>query len=800
MQLFPEAEIKLNLKAEDAFYGLKAVGVELKGAQKSALNTYDFWSRNLLDKNGKLSPAVNNEALDYVVKLKDYKNTLGGVLKAGDKFSLRFVANDHDDVLPLKLKGASDWLEIQVVDRNAIELVLEKAQEKARQELLRAREGQKKATKNAEFALKEIKSGEANLQKSLEAVASAEIEQKNVLEKLGEKDSGLLGDLDKIKSLAEANKLKASASLNRLNDLAKEIKQLKDGAGALVEQNLSDASKRLESADSGKELDKEKLAKSLDNSIKNQNEIEKMLDGLLKNLEPWAGLTEMRSDARAALLELEEVKRKLEESTKLDPSSIGKKLDELSNQQKEKLQNLSNQQIKAAQKAQTLLDKMNQLAGDNKKQDEALAKNINDALELPDVKQLNENLNAAKKETDANRLIEASKLQSKAVDAVKEILEKLEENPGEVNQKLVKKLREAEKQLQELKDEMQRLKKKRIEAQMIKDAEQKKAALAKNSSDTEKLASKMEEMAQNLRRIKNENNSENLDDSARELRRATANPMADDDGKAFQQAMEKLQREIQDVQQLARETEEKLQRERLEKVAENLKLIQDRQVALILESERFDLLLKDKGAWTRAQILSLTGFSRAQIGLADETELVASRELDNLPVFMKTIGMAGRSMRNAAKLAERNARTQTKGPPLIEKVIPAQKEALVRLQQFQEALKEEMSQIGAVAKDNNPENKDKDSEGQTPEQSSSAGGPPDRKPASIAQLKLLRNLQSELYERTGAIASRFPEAKGMPEEARRELLQLQKDQREIGELLELLLEFNRQSQPKGEMQ
>jgi myosin heavy subunit len=450
-----------------------------------------------------------------------------------------------------------------------------------------------------------------------------------------------------------------------------------------------------------------------------------------------------------------------------------------------------------------LVDKMNKSTQEKKGLEESVAKNIKDALELPDVKELKNNLRSAKEEIESNRLTDAAKSQAKAVEGVQEILEKLEENPREMNQKLAKKLREVQKQLEEMKQEMQTLRKKRDEAQKIKNDDQKKDALQKNNEEMEKLASKMEEMAKTLSRLKNENEGSNLEDSAKELRRIAQdpqeNPGVNPEVNPLDKAQEKLQREIQDVQQLAKETEEKLQRERLEKIAESIKLLSERQESLVKESERFDILLNEKGAWTRAQILSLTGFARSQNGLAEETELVASRDLDGLPVFMKTIGMAGRSMRNAAKLSERNSRTQTKGPSLSEKVVPVQKEALQRLMQFQNALKEEISQLASAAKDNEAEEKqEKKTEEGKPNQS--GGGAQDRKPPSIAQLKLLRNLQAELYDRTEQLSTKFPDSKKMPEDSRREMLNLQKDQREVGELLEILLEFNRKNAPQGDLQ
>lgn len=140
----------------------------------------------------------------------------------------------------------------------------------------------------------------------------------------------------------------------------------------------------------------------------------------------------------------------------------------------------------------------------------------------------------------------------------------------------------------------------------------KKDSLAKNNAEMEKLASKMEEMAKTLSRLKNENEGGNLEDSAKELRRAVQNPPQEPDGNpkpnSLDKAEEKLQREIQDVQQLVKETEEKLQRERLEKIAESLKLLSDRQESLVRESDRFDLLLNEKALGHGLRFFLLPGF------------------------------------------------------------------------------------------------------------------------------------------------------------------------------------------------
>jgi hypothetical protein len=57
-----------------------------------------------------------------------------------------------------------------------------------------------------------------------------------------------------------------------------------------------------------------------------------------------------------------------------------------------------------------------------------------------------------------------------------------------------------------------------------------------------------------------------------------------------------------------------------------------------------------------------------------------------------------------------------------------------------------------------------------------------------------------LYDRTEQLSTKFPDSKKMPEDSRREMLNLQKDQREVGELLEILLEFNRKNAPQGDLQ
>lgn len=787
--LLPGAAIDLEAQAEDSQFGIRSVWVEsAAGAREKSLKKEELF----LENKGVVPPrgekATTSTQASKHIDLKEIKKAGGESLKAGDRVLVRFAADDFDDVLPLKPAGASDWVEIRVVDRNDLDLVMGKEQDKIRKEILKVREAQIKASGQTREAGKKMQESDGDPAQAFDELRKAAQTQRDVRERVGEPKNGVRKEIDNLRKLSEWNKLRSSDASDELKGLAKKLENLAEGPLAKVEPQLGDASKRLEKMEVGKKEEAAEVKKSMAMARVTQAEIEKSLDEILKGLEPWAGLQELRNESRAALSKQEDLKRKVEDLRREDPLAAGKQPSELTPMQKDKLEEIAREQKNLAEKTGELMEKLDRSARNRAGFDKDMKEKISAALEEKSVQETPGAMRKASKEIESNQLAEAGEKQSRAAEGMKDLLEKMEDQSKQRSEKLAKKLREIEKEIEKAKDDLERLKKKEKETAALKNAQEKAQARQAQAQEMNRLANKLEEMAQTLSRMNDVEAGEELEEAAAQLKK-DAQALTRGMEPKEQDIEEKLQRELQEVRRAAKRMEDRLQREKLEQAADLMRQILERQKALLLESQRLDLLLKEKGLWSRGQVISIGSMTGAQAGLASETRSIASRELTELPVFLKVISLAVAAMEEAAKTGERNPRTGLRGPPLAELTIPKQQEALTRLTQFQDALHEE------IARMENQERRqaERDRNGNTGEggEGGMEGGAgmdgQNRGLASLAQLKLLRNLQADLHQRTQAHGAKYPQGARVPEAVRKEMLQLQKDQREIGELLELLL-------------
>ncbi|HZT80237.1 MAG TPA: hypothetical protein VFA26_08445, partial [Gemmataceae bacterium] len=279
-----------------------------------------------------------------------------------------------------------------------------------------------------------------------------------------------------------------------------------------------------------------------------------------------------------------------------------------------------------------------------------------------------------------------------------------------------------------------------------------------------------------------------LDQAAEEMKRAGEQM---DQGQAGDEqqddALDRLDEAQRELERAREDTEEELAREQLAKVADLIKRIKERHEGFIAERERIqDELLRQK-QW-RGLLISLGRLAEAQgeTGLAGETASLAEEKLKGAPIFAKTMKKSADAMKGAAeKIIEHRQQVSDGGKaetPAGAEAARLQKEALRRLDQLLEALKEEPGAPLRAQK--------KKQDGQQPGGGEGGGGgggggggdgiPP------LAQLKLLRAMQAEINQRTDEFTRQHPDKDKMDDRAKAELKALQRDQQEVAELLEEL--------------
>src|SRR5262249_801723 len=165
------------------------------------------------------------------------------------------------------------------------------------------------------------------------------------------------------------------------------------------------------------------------------------------------------------------------------------------------------------------------------------------------------------------------------------------------------------------------------------------------------------------------------------------------------------------------------------------------------------------------------------------------KDLSNAPVFQRLLQRVARNMNKAGERFGELVQEK----PAPDKLPDAeadrlQKKSLRELQQLLDSLKEQAGKPQPPAR-----NKEKD--GGNGEGDGGGGGPGgggDNSLPPSAQLKLLRLLQKEVYDRTVEFQKKHPDADKLTDKEKKELQEIQREQKEVADLLDQL------TRPPGE--
>ncbi len=407
---------------------------------------------------------------------------------------------------------------------------------------------------------------------------------------------------------------------------------------------------------------------------------------------------------------------------------------------------------------------------------------------------LKQQLRDAARNIRANKLGEAANQQQRGTEAMEKVVKALEVRREDELDRLLKKMRQAERKLQELADEQERLQKKVKDANEIKDAQQRDKELHRLAREQEKLRERVQEMARELTRLRAQRAGHELgraggqmEDAGRQLTRDQGDEAQD----RQDEALDRLDEARRELQRAREQIEEELARERLAKIADQLKRVKERQEGLLAEADRIHKSVLQKGNWDDGLTGSLGGLAEAQHGLSEETASLAEK-LAGALIFGRMLDKATEAMEQAGQqMRQRQKKSFERfenGQPLDqaaekaadEAIQQRQREALRRLDQLLEALQPEKGVSQRPA--NN-------------------GGEPNGKPRGegdnippLAQLKALRALQAEVNKRTEEFGRQHPDLEKLTEKEKAELRVITEDQKEVADLLEKL---TTPAQPEG---
>jgi hypothetical protein len=838
--VLPDAEIRLGVIAEDETFALRSVYLEYRRKDKEGRPLDEPGRVSLYDRRalGAALPQLASALAMQLVpvpapawRLRPKRLEIGrrwflaGLVQEGDILVIQACADDFNDVAAHRIPGRSAEIELRIVGRQALAAILDEAQGKMQKELLRLREWQEKALKKVIEVQEQHKATGKLRPEDHDGLIEAEQLQKQIEARVGEtSDQGLRGELKKLEQMIRDNKLPPSGARDRLKVMKNELERLAREHLPQIEPEITSARQELaeegqakEQPAQGKTNPKDKSGapkqqKQDNNQTKNdradaelakarahQQEVQQSFEELLKYLDHWAGLNEIKAETRAALQEQKDLKNELEKT-----SREYRPKDE---QSRAALRKVAEFQRRLADRVERLLDKMDRISQEKAAKDPTAAQMLdksakigrdNDLVkEIRDTadRQLDPKDDRTEKPLPPNLNL-GIRQQGESIKTLDRMVAALEEQHQAEVERLVKKQKEEQHNLEELQERLEQLEKKVQEAKKIADPEQQKAELKRLGQEQRKLEEEARKKARELARLQAPRAGKEMEQAAEQMGQAAKQlDNGDDPDEAQEQAKDKLKKAKQELQEAQKEAQDELAREQLLRLADQIKGLKDRQDEAVKESARIHRRVLQQG-WGGDLLDSLRDHRDVQRGLGKEAESLKEK-LKGAPVFELMMKKAGRAMDAAAGTMD-----QRKDKAIVRRgVFPLDKEALAdenHLEEKTEKLQKEAShRLDRLLTALKPmlEQAKQEQEGEQGEQG--GGGPKkggirggDAIPP-LAQLKALRDEQQEVKERTEAFAKAHPDTQKLGPEQRAELEALHTDQDELFRLFrELMTQAN----------
>ena len=608
----------------------------------------------------------------------------------------------------------------------------------------------------------------------LDLLKRVELDQRQIGSRIGNEQEGVTAQTRALRRERELNAVHDPQAEQLLGKLADELDFLRTEAFPKIEQDLTQALKlnagEPPSKGVGDDQRHDRTQQSLDRTGKQQDQVLETLSKSLKELGAWRDERNLAGDLR----ELSGDQQKLATDTKqLGQSTISKSTAELTPQQKAELNKLADRQQQLANRVDEFQKNLStppaadeDPASEQRATREALQQKI-------DQEKLNTQMREASKELSGNKIAQAVQKQEQLLESLKKLQSLVNDDDVTDSETLVKQLAETQSELGQLREQQESLMRK-VDAAGQQPTSEREESLAQLRKEEEQLRRRSEEMLRRLQRLGSH--------SARRATQRAAGHMQQAEEALAQnnpeQAEEEIKETLDDLEQAERElnrdkkrAELELAQEIMERIADELVALTDRQQATIDEAKRVKSEFEVSGKWSRGLLKSARALGQAQRNLSDET-LNKAKDVKSVEVLSLALTGAARLMESAAQKLELDQ--PDLGPETL---------------QFQDRAHQRLVDLLAALNDKEkPKPGEKDSQNQKPNEQENSGPPGESIPI-IAQLKVIRSMQIDLNERTLRIRTSRPESGNVSEAQAAELELIAEEQSRLADLVRQLTEF-----------
>jgi hypothetical protein len=666
-------------------------------------------------------------------------------------WSLEPLALTHGQVVPIYVAasdfrdspgpnlGKSRVVRLRVVTKDEFLAQFENQQQRVREELERTLRLQQTAHSQVSDLEKQAEIVGRLSSQDVDRLQSAELIQRRVQEKVTASEQSILRQVDDLLGRLRHNRVEDVETGKRLTLLRSELARVAEQHLPPIAQALTQARKTSKGErDPGTasppkqpgaaDTSNRPTAELLKTATTHQSEVVSALVQMLEQLDKWDTIAQVTNEARELERRQGEVAAQTE---KLAAQTLGKTDAELSPEQRSGLAKAAARQDENRNQLSRTQRKMTRLEERIARDEPLTAQLLKEAQNSLQQNNVSGQMADAAGDIRQNRMGEVARKHGQIERALRDLVDLLEDRREQELARLVKQLKEAEKELAGLREEQGLLRRQTEQANAAPDAKKRAEELARLQRRQRELQQKTEEFARRLSRMRAEQASRRsgraagrMGDAAQSLQRNQADVARQQQGEADDQ-LEQAQQELAQARQQA---QDELAREQLAKIGDAIRQIHQRQLGVNEETVRLEKGRLEKGKWSRGELQSVSSLARVQRGLAEESKGLGEK-LEGAKVFVMVIEYALTKMNEAhGLLNERQTGSKTQA---------AQAEAARQFARLIAALEPDPQQPG----NQQPQGGAGQNQG---------GGSGDGIPTA-AQIKLLKALQTDIHDRTVAL-------------------------------------------------
>ena len=629
----------------------------------------------------------------------------------------------------------------------------------------------------------------------IDTIKQVEMDQKRIASQLHSPRTGLEQRSSELLQELEWNRIEDPAMQQRLAELNTELSQLNQQVFPEIQEQITQARKKMlakvdtqpsrEPGTTSSSKETKSTAAEENKSTKDgaettplesltiagngQQRVIERLDHVLKSLAQWQQTRDLVSELDEQIQQQADIQNQTE---KLARKTITKTFGKLKLQEQADLEKLAHRQEQQADHFKAFRNLLDTLNDQEQEIAHSERQRNQEAIDFLRKNSIPEVMKQTADRIKQNQVGQALQEQQQLQESMQKLKNIFENQPVNSTAEMLSQLIKSEQELNLIKQKQEEILQKLKKAENAPDSEEKEAELQKLRKQEQELKQQMQQLELKLQRL---SLNKAADSMQRSGRRTSQIDNALQQGNT-EEAQEQIQESLDDLEQAQRELaarrnelEESLAFEEFIKLESEIKGLIERQQSVIEETVRLEQERISRGRWSRGQLKSLKLLQQTEQDLQLQSVKVAEK-LSKAPVFKLAMEKAIDQLELAVdRLDQRLTDQQT---------LSAEQNAQSRFKTLLQAL--------------NAETESEQTE-QQPEDGQQMM-PSDQIPI-IAQLRLLKLLQEDILERTTEFNDTLTPQKQLTAQQLELRKQLSKEQADLAELSQKILELFNQLLP-----